>query len=71
MAPAVVNNQPNRLIPPKAANDAGSRNIPDPIMVPATSAVVISKFNFLGLPVDSSIFLFLPSCQLNECPIKI
>src|SRR4051812_11671551 len=39
--PAAVNSQATMLMPPNAASDAGSRKMPDPIMLPTTSAVVV------------------------------
>jgi hypothetical protein len=43
MAPAAVNSQPMMLMPPKPANALGSRKIPEPIMLPTTSAVARQK----------------------------
>ena len=47
MAPKEKTNQPIRLIPPNAASDAGSKNMPEPIILPITNAVVGQKVNFL------------------------
>src|SRR5262245_52372204 len=41
--PAVDRAQPARLTPPKGASDAGSRNTPEPIMLPITSATAIEN----------------------------
>lgn len=41
MAPAAVTTQPRMLMPPKPASELGSRKIPEPIMLPMTSAVAI------------------------------
>ena len=43
MAPAAVNNHASRLLMPKGASAAGSRNTPDPIELPTTSAVHIQN----------------------------
>jgi hypothetical protein len=40
MAPIEENNQPNKLMDPNAASAAGSKNTPDPIILPATSEVL-------------------------------
>ena len=47
IAPKEATNQPTKLIPPKAASDAGNKNIPEPIMLPMTRAVVGQKVSFL------------------------
>src|SRR3954465_12516232 len=41
--PPVDTSHPARLIAPYGASDAGSRNTPDPIMLPMTSAVAIQN----------------------------
>src|SRR6476659_5183534 len=41
--PADVKIQPIMLMPPYAANDAGNKNTPDPIMLPTTSAVALPR----------------------------
>src|ERR687897_49552 len=43
IAPTVEISHPSRLTPPYGASDAGSRNTPDPIMLPMTSATVVEK----------------------------
>ena len=49
IAPIDENNQPNKLIDPNAANDAGSKNTPDPIILPATKEVLDQKPILLSL----------------------
>ena len=41
--PVAVISQPMMLIPPYGASDAGSRNTPEPIMLPMTSATAAAK----------------------------
>jgi len=41
MAPVAVNNQPNKLILPYSASDAGNQKIPAPIIFPTTKEVVV------------------------------
>lgn len=48
-APREENSQPKRLIEPYAANDAGSRKTPDPIILPATREVLDQNPIFLSL----------------------
>ena len=43
MAPAEEPIHPNKLMPPKTAREAGSKNTPEPIMLPTTSEVVVHK----------------------------
>src|SRR5690606_25257799 len=42
-APHRVPPQPSRLAPPSGASAAGSRNVPEPIMLPITRAVAVQK----------------------------
>ena len=45
IAPPAVNSQPSKLTPPKALIAAGSRKMPEPIMLPTTKAVAIAGEN--------------------------
>ena len=47
MAPEAVKTHPNRLIPPKVDKEAGSINIPAPIIFPTTKDVDVIKPIFL------------------------
>ena len=41
--PVAETTQPSRLTPPNGASEAGSRNTPDPIMLPMTSATAVQN----------------------------
>jgi hypothetical protein len=49
MAPNDENSQPNRLIDPNAAKDAGNKNTPEPIILPTTRDVLDQNPIFLLL----------------------
>src|SRR6185437_10589227 len=42
-APAALMSHPIRLYPPYGASDAGNRNTPEPIMLPSTSVVTVTR----------------------------
>ncbi len=47
IAPIEEKSQPIKLIPPKAAKEAGNKNTPEPIMFPMTKALLDQKPIFL------------------------
>jgi hypothetical protein len=49
MAPLAVNAQATTLLSPKGASEAGSKNTPEPIELPTTSATHIQKLRSCGL----------------------
>ena len=57
IAPRDENNHPNKLMAPKAAKDAGSKNTPDPIILPATKEVLDQKPIFLLLTLKLENFM--------------
>jgi len=54
MKPAEPMIQLIRVIEPKAASDAGSRKMPAPMILPATSAPAPTRPSFLSTPADVS-----------------
>ena len=58
IAPMEENSHPIMLMPPYTAKEAGSKNTPDPIMLPNTREVACSKPIFLLVSfVNSSLFV--------------
>ena len=64
MAPTEEPIQPSKLIPPYAANVAGSRKTPEPTMFPTTSAVVVHK------PILAGLFGSVMDCILRAGKIQ-
>jgi hypothetical protein len=52
-APVVLTSQPTTLMPPYNASEAGSRKIPDPIMLPTTRAVLVHRPRLRGWAVGT------------------